>query len=349
MHVLVTGAAGFIGSHTILELLNAGYTVTGIDNFSNSIPDKDGQAISLKRVSEITGKPIPFKKVDILNESDLEEVYKAEKFDAVIHLAALKAVGESSAKPLDYYFNNITGSLNLIRLSQKYGVKNFVFSSSATVYGPPATLPITEAASVGTGITNPYGQTKYMVEQILTDFAHANPDWNIVLLRYFNPVGAHPSGKIGEDPKGVPNNLMPFVSQVAIGRLPVVKIFGNKFDTPDGTGVRDYIHIVDLAKGHVAALDRIQKVGHVGREVFNLGTGQGYSVLEMVAALEKASGKKIPTELGVPRLGDVASVYCDPAKAANELNWKAQYGLDDMCRDLWNWQTQNPNGFAAQE
>uniref|UniRef100_A0AC34QCX8 UDP-glucose 4-epimerase n=1 Tax=Panagrolaimus sp. JU765 TaxID=591449 RepID=A0AC34QCX8_9BILA len=345
MHILVTGGAGFIGSHTILELLNAGYTLTAIDNFANAIPDETGNAISLKRVTEITGKDIPFKKVDVLNVDELDEVFKAEKFDAVIHLAALKAVGESSQKPLEYYSNNVIGSINLIKLCKKHNVKNFVFSSSATVYGPPSELPITENAHTGSGITNPYGQTKYMIEQILTDLSIAENDWNIILLRYFNPVGAHSSGKIGEDPQGIPNNLMPFVSQVAIGRLPVVKIFGNKFDTPDGTGIRDYIHIVDLAKGHVAALDRIKKLGKIGREVYNLGTGKGYSVLEMIAALEKASGRKIPTEISVPRLGDVACVYCDPSLAAKNLNWKAEFGLDEMCRDLWNWQTQNPNGF----
>lgn len=347
MHVLVTGAAGFIGSHTVLELLDAGYTVTAIDNFSNSIPDAEGHPISLQRVSKLTGKNISFKKVDILNVTDLDNVFKAEKFDAVIHLAALKAVGESSQKPLEYYTNNVTGSINLVTLCRKHNVKNFVFSSSATVYGPPKELPITENSSTGAGITNPYGQTKYIVEQILTDLSIAEPDWNIVLLRYFNPVGAHPSGLIGEDPKGIPNNLMPFVSQVAIGKLPVLKVFGNKFDTPDGTGIRDYIHIVDLAKGHVSALGRIQKLGKIGREVYNLGTGKGYSVLEMVAALEKASGRKIPTEVTVPRPGDVATVYCDPSLAAKNLNWKAEFGLEEMCRDLWNWQTKNPNGFLS--
>ncbi|KAE9552079.1 hypothetical protein FO519_004705 [Halicephalobus sp. NKZ332] len=347
MHVLVTGAAGFIGSHTILELLNAGYTVTAIDNFANAIPDGEGRPVSLQRVSELAGKEVHFKKVDILNVADLEEIFKAEKFDAVIHLAALKAVGESSQKPLDYYSNNVIGSINLITLCKKYNVKNFVFSSSATVYGPPSELPITENSSTGSGITNPYGQTKYIVEQILTDLSIAEPEWNIVLLRYFNPVGAHPSGLIGEDPKGIPNNLMPFVSQVAIGKLPVLKIFGNKFDTPDGTGVRDYIHIVDLAKGHVSALDRIKKLGKIGREVYNLGTGKGNSVLEMVAALEKASGRKIATEVTVPRPGDVACVYCDPSLAAKNLDWKAEFGLEEMCRDLWNWQTKNPNGFLS--
>jgi UDP-glucose 4-epimerase len=346
MHILVTGAAGFIGSHTVLELLNSDYKLTAIDNFANSIPDSDGNAVSLKRVEALTGKKIPFKKIDVLNVPELEDVFKAEKFDAVIHLAALKAVGESSEKPLEYYINNLIGSLNLISLCKKYNVKNFVFSSSATVYGTPSKLPIREDAQTGPGITNPYGQTKHMIEQILIDLAKAEPEWNIIILRYFNPVGAHPSGLIGEDPKGVPNNLMPFVSQVAIGKLPVVKIFGNKFDTPDGTGVRDYIHIVDLARGHVSCLDRISREGNVGLEIYNLGTGKGYSVLEMVAALEKASGRKIPTELSVPRPGDIACVYCDPALAAEKLQWKAEFGLEEMCRDLWNWQSQNPKGFA---
>uniref|UniRef100_A0AC35G8Y4 UDP-glucose 4-epimerase n=1 Tax=Panagrolaimus sp. PS1159 TaxID=55785 RepID=A0AC35G8Y4_9BILA len=324
MHVLVTGGAGFIGSHTVLELLNSDYTLTVIDNFANSIPDSDGNAVSLKRVEALTGKKIPFKKVDVLNVKELEAVFKEEKFDAVIHLAALKA------------------------LCKKYNVKNFVFSSSATVYGTPKSLPIREDAQTGPGITNPYGQTKHMIEQILIDLAKAESDWNIVILRYFNPVGAHPSGLIGEDPKGVPNNLMPFVSQVAIGKLPVVKIFGNKFDTVDGTGVRDYIHIVDLARGHVSSLDRISREGNIGLEVYNLGTGKGYSVLEMVAALEKASGRKIPTELSVPRPGDIACVYCDPALAAEKLKWKAEFGLEEMCRDLWNWQEKNPKGFSAE-
>ncbi|TKR95389.1 hypothetical protein L596_009565 [Steinernema carpocapsae] len=345
MHVLVTGAAGFIGSHTVLELLQAGHKVYAIDNFSNSIQDAKGKAISLERVSELTGKEIPFEKVDVTKIEELDAVFKQHKFDGVIHLAALKAVGESVEKPLSYYSNNLIGSLNLIESCKRHNVKNFVFSSSATVYGPPAKLPIKEDAPTGQGITNPYGQTKYMVEQILIDLAKAEKDWNIVLLRYFNPVGAHPSGLIGEDPKGIPNNLMPYVSQVAIGKLPVLTVFGDKFDTPDGTGVRDYIHIVDLAKGHVAALDRIQMQGNIGAEVYNLGTGKGYSVLEMVAALEKVSGRKIATKIGVPRSGDVASVYCDPQLAAENLDWKAQFGLDDMCRDLWNWQSKNPNGF----
>ncbi|PAV83384.1 hypothetical protein WR25_16118 [Diploscapter pachys] len=345
MKILVTGAAGFIGSHTVLELVESGYDVFCIDNFVNAVADDQGRPVSLLRVAEITGKQIPFEKCDVCDINQLDEIFKKHKFDGLIHLAALKAVGESVAKPYDYYSNNLVASLNLIKMCQKYGVKNFIFSSSATVYGPPKELPITENSPTGQGITNPYGQTKYMMEQILIDVGKAEPDWNIVLLRYFNPVGAHKSGKIGEDPKGVPNNLMPFVSQVAIGKLPVLTIYGDKFDTPDGTGVRDYIHIVDLAKGHVKALDRIKAKGHIGTEIYNLGTGTGYSVKEMVAAMEKASGRKISTKIGVPRPGDVATVYCDPALAKEKLNWQAEFGLDDMCCDLWRWQTQNPNGF----
>ncbi|KAI6197989.1 UDP-N-acetylglucosamine 4-epimerase [Aphelenchoides besseyi] len=296
MRVLVAGAAGFIGSHTILELLEAGHEVYAIDNFYNAVEDTDG---------------------------------KAEKFDAVIHLAALKAVAESVREPLNYYTNNIVGSLNLIRMCQKYGVKRFVFSSSATVYGPPSSLPIKEDSTTGQGITNPYGQTKYMIEQILMDEARADP---IILLRYFNPVGAHPSGRMGEDPRGIPNNLMPFVSQVAIGKLKELTIYGDKFDTPDGTGVRDYIHITDLAKGHVAALKRFDESNCEPVEVYNLGTGKGYS---------------ITTKMGVPRDGDLPVVYCDPKLAKEKLGWEAKLGLDEMCRDLWNWQSQNPTGYSA--
>uniref|UniRef100_A0A914BX13 UDP-glucose 4-epimerase n=1 Tax=Acrobeloides nanus TaxID=290746 RepID=A0A914BX13_9BILA len=347
MKVLVAGAAGFIGSHVVLCLLESGYDVFAIDNFSNAVEGPDGKAESLKRVSELTGKDIPFAKCDLRNEQEIENLFTTHKFDAVIHLAALKAVGESVDKPLEYYANNLIGSLNLLSVCKKHGVKNFIFSSSATVYGPPKELPILENASTGQGITNPYGQTKYMVEQVLMDLSKAEKDWNIVLLRYFNPVGAHPSGRIGEDPLGIPNNLMPFVAQVCIGRLPVLKIYGDKFDTPDGTGVRDYIHIMDLARGHVSALDRIKKAKQIGCEIYNLGTGKGYSVLEMVAALEKASGRKIPTEMSVPRPGDIASCYCDPSLAYEKLGWKCEFGLSEMCRDLWNWQLNNPQGFST--
>lgn len=346
MKILLTGAAGFIGSHVALELVEVGYQVICVDNFLNAVQDTDGNAVSLKRVAEITGKQIPFLFADCCKPEQLEVAFKEHKIDGVIHLAGLKAVGESVAKPLEYYTNNLTATLVLLQLCKKYNVRNFVFSSSATVYGCPEHLPITEKDQVGVGITNPYGQTKFMIERILMDFSEAEKDWNIVILRYFNPVGAHPSGLIGEDPKGIPNNLMPYVSQVAIGKLPYLTICGDKYETPDGTGVRDYIHIVDLARGHVAAFDRIKKQKSIGCEVYNLGTGKGYSVLEMVAALEKASGRKIPTKIGVPRPGDLPIVFCDPSLAAAKLGWKCKNGLDEMCRDLWNWQSRNPNGFA---
>ncbi|KAI1717792.1 GDP-mannose 4,6 dehydratase domain-containing protein [Ditylenchus destructor] len=349
-HVLVTGAAGFIGSHTVLELLNAGYKVTAIDNFSNSISDPKGNAVSLKRVSEITGKPISFKQCDLLETDQLQNVFEQATFNSVIHLAALKAVGESVAMPLEYYTNNIVGSLNLIKCCKKYGVKDFVFSSSATVYGTPSELPIKETASTGQGITNPYGRTKYFVEQILFDLSVAEKDWNISILRYFNPAGAHPSGLIGEDPRGIPNNLMPFVCQVAAGKLPALQIYGTNFDTPDGSGIRDYIHIVDLAKAHVAALDRIRSIKESKEapqvEVYNIGTGKGYSVKEMVAAFEKACGHKLNTKNGEPRPGDLACVYCDPTLAHKKLGWKAEYGIEEMCETMWRWQTKNPNGFS---
>lgn len=348
MKVLVAGAAGFIGSHTVLELLEAGHEVFAFDNFYNAVQDEDGQAASLKRVTELTGKPIRFEKLDLMEPEKLEEVFKKEKFDAVIHLAALKAVGESVAKPIDYYTNNIVGSLNLIKLCKKYDVKKFVFSSSATVYGNPEKLPLTEDCSTGPGITNPYGQTKYMVEQILKDVAKSDPTWQIILLRYFNPVGAHASGRIGEDPAGIPNNLMPYVSQVAIGKLPVLTIYGDKFNTPDGTGIRDFIHIVDLAKGHVAALKRFDESSTESVEIYNLGTGKGYSVKQMVAGIEKVSGKEVPIKIGTPRTGDLAEIYCDPKLAFEKLGWKAELGLDEMCRDLWNWQSNNPTGYSKQ-
>jgi len=343
MRVLITGAAGFIGSHTVLELLEAGHEVYAIDNFYNSV--EDGKAVSCTRVTELIGKQIPFEKLDIMDPDKLEDLFKRESFDGVIHLAALKAVAESVAKPLDYYTNNIVGSLNLIKMCKKFGVKKFVFSSSATVYGPPEKLPITEDALTGQGITNPYGQTKYMVEQILKDEATSDPSWKIILLRYFNPVGAHPSGKMGEDPRGTPNNLMPYVSQVAIGKLPVLTIYGDKFDTPDGTGIRDYIHIVDLAKGHVSALKRFDHDDCKPVEVYNLGTGKGYSVREMITGLEQVSGRKIATKMGVPRNGDLPVVYCDPKLAKEKLGWEAKLGLTEMCRDLWHWQQQNPIGY----
>ncbi|VDK81454.1 unnamed protein product, partial [Onchocerca ochengi] len=344
MRILITGAAGFIGSHVALELLEAGYDVICVDNFSNSVQDSDGNAVSLKRVSQIINKEVPFIFADCSNEKQLE----AYSINGVIHLAGWKAVGESVKRPLDYYCNNLTATLVLLKLCGKCNVKNFVFSSSATVYGSPKNLPIKETDPVGYNITNPYGHTKYMIEQILMDLAHADKSWNIIILRYFNPVGAHPSGLIGEDPKGVPNNLMPHMSQVAIGKLPVLYIFGTEFDTADGTGIRDYIHVVDLARGHVAAFNYLNKQQNFGCEVYNLGTGKGYSVLEMVAAFEKATGRKVKTENGPPRPGDIACIYCDPLLAAQKLGWKCQYSLEEMCLDLWNWQVKNPNGYNTQ-
>uniref|UniRef100_A0AAF5Q0D4 UDP-glucose 4-epimerase n=2 Tax=Wuchereria bancrofti TaxID=6293 RepID=A0AAF5Q0D4_WUCBA len=348
MKILLTGAAGFIGSHVALELLGAGYDVICIDNFSNSVQDNDGNAVSLKRVAQIINKEVPFVFADCRNEKQLEAIFEKYSVSGVIHLAGWKAVGESVKNPLDYYSNNLIATLVLLKLCGKYNVKNFIFSSSATVYGPPDSLPIKETDPVGHKITNPYGHTKYMIERILMDLAHADMSWNIIILRYFNPVGAHPSGLIGEDPKGIPNNLMPYMSQVAIGKLPMLYIFGTEFDTADGTGVRDYIHIVDLARGHVAALNRLNKQQNCGCEVYNLGTGKGYSVLEMVAAFEKASGQQIKTENTFPRTGDVACIYCDPLLAAQKLGWKCEYGLEEMCLDLWNWQVKNPNGYLSQ-
>lgn len=351
--VLVTGAAGFIGSHTVLELLEAGYEVLALDNFSNAIPDSQENAISLQRVCQLTGKKIRFFKIDIMDVPRLEELFAKEKFRALIHCAALKSVGESVAKPLEYYTNNIVGSLNLIKCCKKFGVHEFIFSSSATVYGEPERLPLTESCRVGQGITNPYGQTKFMIERILMDLKRAEQHWNIVILRYFNPVGAHASGQIGEDPQGIPNNLMPFIAQVAVGKLPQLNIFGTNYNTPDGTGVRDYIHIVDLAKAHVAALDHIGKHAPRGEngeqlaEIYNLGTGKGYSVKEMVAAFEKAAGKKLPVKEVAPRAGDLATLYCDPSLAHQKLGWRAQLGLEEMCRDTWNWCSKNPQGFQG--
>ena len=338
MAILVTGGTGFIGSHTVVELLNAGREVIIVDNFSNSKP------VVLDRIKQITGKTCKLYEADLLNYDAIENIFKENQIDAAIHFAGLKAVGESVAQPLRYYHNNITGTLNLLDIMSKYGAKCIVFSSSATVYSPDNAMPVKESARTG-GCTNPYGWTKYMSEQILTDTARADPDWTVMLLRYFNPVGAHPSGLIGEDPRGVPNNLMPYISQTAAGRREKLSVFGNDYPTPDGTGVRDYLHVVDLARGHVAAMDYM--AGHPGVHVFNLGTGRGYSVLEMVHAFEAATGKRVPYVIAPRRAGDVAEVYCDPAKAERELGWKAEYSLEDMCRDSWNWQSKNPNGFAA--
>lgn len=334
--ILITGGAGYIGSHTALELLNEGYEVVVYDNLCNSSQE------SLRRVEELTGKTVKFYEGDVLDGAALEAMFRAENVDAVIHCAALKAVGESVQKPLEYYQNNITGTLTLMDVMNRVGVKNIVFSSSATVYGSPEEMPITESCPKGQ-CTNPYGWTKSMMEQIMSDVQKANPGWNVILLRYFNPVGAHKSGRIGEDPKGIPNNLMPYISQVAVGKLEKLGVFGNDYNTPDGTGVRDYIHVVDLAIGHVKAINYI--FTNPGLDVINLGTGVGYSVLDMVKAFSKACGKEIPYEIKPRRAGDIDMCYADPSKALKVLGWKAERGLDEMCEDTWRWQSQNPNGY----
>lgn len=334
--ILITGGAGYIGSHTALELLNEGYDVVVYDNLSNSSKE------SLRRVEELAGKSIKFYEGDVLDKESVKKVFEEQEIFAVLHCAALKAVGESVQKPLEYYYNNITGTLALMEVMREVGVKNIVFSSSATVYGSPETMPITEDCPKGQ-VTNPYGWTKSMMEQIMTDMQKADPEWNVILLRYFNPVGAHKSGRIGEDPKGIPNNLMPYITQVAVGKLEKLGVFGDDYDTPDGTGVRDYIHVVDLAKGHVKAIRRLEKKD--GLLIVNLGTGIGYSVLDMVHAFSKACGREIAYEIKPRREGDVACCYADPAKAKEVLGWEAQLGLDDMCEDSWRWQSQNPNGY----
>ncbi len=336
MKILVTGGAGYIGSHTVIELQNNGHEVVVVDNLVNS------SEISLKRVETITKKEVPFYKVDIRDREGLENVFDKYSFDCCIHFAGLKAVGESVQLPWEYYDNNISGTLVLLDVMRKHHCKNIIFSSSATVYGNPAVIPITEECPKGQ-CTNPYGQTKSMLEQIMMDMQKADPEWNIVLLRYFNPIGAHKSGLIGENPNGIPNNLMPYVTQVAVGKLKELGVFGNDYDTPDGTGVRDYIHVVDLAVGHVKALKAIEE--KCGLEIFNLGTGQGYSVLDVVKAFEDANGVKIPYVIKPRRAGDIATCYSDPTKAEKVLGWKAKYDIVDMCRDSWNWQKNNPNGF----
>jgi len=336
MKILVTGGAGYIGSHTCVELLNAGMEVVVMDNLYNS----SEKAIS--RIEEITGKKVAFYNVDMLDKAGVEKIFSEQKIDAVIHFAGLKAVGESVHKPIEYYHNNITGTLNLVDVMRNHDCKNIIFSSSATVYGEPAQIPITEECPKGT-CTNPYGWTKWMQEQILTDLHTADPEWNVILLRYFNPIGAHKSGLIGEDPKGIPNNLLPYVAQVAIGKLPQVNVFGDDYDTPDGTGVRDYIHVVDLAIGHVKAIEKLKK--KEGVFVCNLGTGKGYSVLDVIHAFEKACGHKLPYVIKPRRDGDIATCYSDCALAKKELGWEAQYDIDEMCRDSWNWQCKNPNGY----
>ena len=336
MKILVTGGAGFIGSHTLIELVEAGHTPVVVDNLSNSSPK------AIERVEKIVGKTIPFYNVDIRDREGLEKVFAENTFDCCIHFAGLKAVGESVQKPWEYYENNIGGTLVLVDVMRKHGCKNIIFSSSATVYGAPETMPITEDCPKGT-VTNPYGWTKYMLEQVLSDIQKADPEWNVVLLRYFNPIGAHKSGTIGEDPNGIPNNLMPYITQVAVGKLPQLGVFGNDYPTHDGTGVRDYIHVVDLAKGHVCAIQAIARKCGLG--IYNLGTGQGYSVLDLVKAFETATGVKVPYVIKPRRSGDVAECWSDPSKAAKELGWKAQYGVQEMCEDAWRWQKNNPNGY----
>ncbi len=336
MAILVTGGAGFIGSHTCVELLNAGYDVVVLDNLSNSSEK------SLERVKELTGKDLKFYKGDILDRDILEKIFSENKIESCIHFAGLKAVGESVEKPWEYYENNIAGTLTLVDEMRKNGCKNIIFSSSATVYGNPAEIPITEKCPKGQ-CTNPYGWTKSMLEQILSDIQKADKEWNVVLLRYFNPIGAHPSGRIGENPNGIPNNLMPYITQVAVGKLKELGVFGNDYDTPDGTGVRDYIHVVDLALGHVAALKKIEE--KAGLKIYNLGTGVGYSVLDIVKNFEEANGIKIPYKIKPRRAGDVAICYSDASLAKEELGWTAKYGIKEMCADSWRWQKNNPNGF----
>ncbi len=336
MKILVTGGTGYIGSHTIVELLNAGHDVVVIDNLSNS------NEKSLERVSEITGKKVEFHNIDIRDFDSMDSLVANNRFDCCIHFAGLKAVGESVQKPLDYYDNNVCGTINLLRVLNKHNCKNIIFSSSACVYGNPKIIPISEQCPKG-DCTNPYGQTKNMIEEILMDLQKSDSDWNVVLLRYFNPIGAHQSGRIGEDPNGVPNNLMPYITQVAVGKRPELSVFGDDYDTPDGTGVRDYIHVVDLARGHVCALKAIEN--KCGIEIFNLGTGHGYSVLDVVHSFERANNIRIPYVIKPRRAGDVPVCYSNADKAEKILGWRAEFDLDDMCRDSWNWQKNNPNGY----
>ena len=338
MTVLVTGGMGYIGSHTCVELLEQGMDVVVVDNLVNS------SAEAGKRVEQITGRPLKFYQMDVRDRAGLDRIFTEQKIDCVIHFAGLKAVGESVQKPIEYYRNNLDTTLTLLEVMRAHGVKKIVFSSSATVYGVPETVPLCETMPTK-GCTNPYGWTKYMIEQILRDVNVAYPDMSCVLLRYFNPVGAHKSGRIGEDPNGIPNNLMPYISQVAVGKLKQLSVFGNDYPTHDGTGVRDYIHVVDLAKGHVCAIEYAAK--HTGAEVINLGTGVGYSVLDMVKAFEKAIGKAVPYVIAPRRAGDVAECYSDPTKAKELLGWTAEHGLEDMCKDSWKWQSENPNGYRA--
>jgi UDP-glucose 4-epimerase len=336
MNVLLAGGAGYIGTHTCVELLNAGHSVVIADNYSNSSPE------AVKRVEEITGKEIPLYEADVCDSKAVEKIFAENKIDAVIHFAGLKAVGESCEKPVAYYRNNIDSTLTLLETMKKFGVNKFIFSSSATVYGTPKTVPLVETMPTGSP-TNPYGWTKLMMEQILTDTANANPEMSIVILRYFNPIGAHASGRIGEDPNGIPNNLMPYITQVAVGRLKCLGVFGDDYKTHDGTGVRDYIHVVDLAKGHVKAIE--YSADHKGTEIFNLGTGTGYSVLDIVKAFEKVNNLEISYEIKPRRAGDIAECYADATKAKEKLGWVAEKNLEDMCKDSWNWQSHNLNGY----
>ncbi len=337
MKILVTGGAGYIGSHTVVLLIEAGYEVVVFDNFSNSSKE------SIKRVEKLVGQEIDVVEGDIRSKDDLERVFSSHKIDAVIHFAGLKAVGESVEQPLRYYDNNVNGTIKLCEVMAKHNCKSIIFSSSATVYGDPHTTPILE--SFPTSATNPYGRSKLFIEEILKDLYVSDSEWKVVLLRYFNPVGAHKSGTIGEDPNGIPNNLMPFIAQTAVGKREYLSVFGDDYDTPDGTGVRDYIHVVDLAQGHVNALDRLKEFSEV--MTINLGTGKGYSVLEMVKAFEKASGKKVPYKIAPRRAGDIATCFADPSYAKEVLGWEAKRGIDDMCQDTWRWQSQNPDGYLT--
>ena len=336
MNVLLAGGAGYIGSHTCVELINAGHDVVIADNFSNSCP------VAVERVEELTGRKIPLYEADVCDRDAVEKIFSENKIDAVIHFAGLKAVGESCEKPVEYYRNNIDSTLTLLEVMKKHGVNNFIFSSSATVYGTPETVPLVETMPKGSP-TNPYGWTKFMIEEILKSACKADPTLSVVLLRYFNPIGAHESGLIGENPNGIPNNLMPYITQVAIGRREKLTVFGNDYDTPDGTGVRDYIHVVDLAEGHLCAIQYAH--AHTGCEIFNLGTGHGVSVLEMVHTFSEVNNVPVPYVIGPRRAGDLATVYADPSKAKQILGWEAKKTLADMCRDSWNWQSKNPTGY----
>ena len=341
MAILVSGGAGYIGSHTCVELLAAGYDIVVADNYYNSCPE------ALARVKKIAGKDFRFVEADMTDKAAVEKIFaENEDIDCVIQFAAYKAVGESVSKPIEYYSNNLACTLNILDVMRRHNVKNFVFSSSATVYGDPASVPIREDFPVG-GTTNPYGTTKVFTERILTDCCHADPELNVALLRYFNPIGAHPSGLIGEDPNGIPNNLVPYIAKVAVGKLEKVHVFGNDYPTPDGTGVRDYIHVVDLARGHVAAIKKLEQ--KPGLFICNLGTGHGYSVLDVINAFSKACGKEIPYVIDPRRPGDIAECWCDPSKAKRELGWEAQYGIEEMCAHSWNWQSHNPDGYKTAE